>query len=408
VVRSIRTVIVVLVILQIAMIPSGSALAHEETIADGNDAPGPLDIRSTSVRHLGDGRVVHHIQTFRDWSLHTLNVDSFFVILIDNAGTHRSFERCAFAFSLRGHLKGSLTNCKGNYLTSLSVDKVGGDGIDIKIPPKRLGDSYRWAAETFYTSAGGACRQSCVDSAPNTFPLPFHDVAPPDVSVSAPLLPSDVGTSSTVDVDYSASDTGGTGLQSWVVRRSADDGGDWEDLQSGTAPASGTLHMSGLVEGATYLVQTSATDGQDNVGTAETYVEAPWDDASAGVSAGYSGSWTIASPPAGSYAGTLHVASAENATFELSMIVPADHRVEVVWVAPGTGSWEGTISATWPWSPEVATVDASSIPDLPRQRAADLNLVSGTSAALLIVQISVPAGGGAVPLDALAVILKKV
>lgn len=402
-VRSMRTVVMVLVTLQMALIPTGSALAHEETIADGNDVPGPLDIRSTSVRHLGDGRVVHHIQTFGDWSLRALNGDSFFVILIDNAGTHRSFERCAFAFAIRGRLRGSLTNCKSNYLTSLSVDKVGGDGMDIKIPPRRLGDSYRWAAETFYTSAGGACRRTCVDSAPNSFPLPFHDVAPPDVSVSAPLLASDVGTSSTVDVDYAASDAGGSGLESWVVRRSTDDGGAWNDLQTGTTPASGTLHMSDLVEGSTYLVQTSAIDGQNNVGTARTYVAAPWDDASGGLD--YSGSWSTSTVPSGSYAGTMHIASGESAVLTLSMTVPADHRVRVVWIAPGFGGWVGSFNAHWQGQDFPQTVPASSAPDLPRQRVLDLTLDPTDLDGSLSITISVPSGGGAVPVDALAVIL---
>jgi hypothetical protein len=387
--------------------PTGAS-AHSDAIDDPNDTAGALDIRSAGVRHLHSGRVVvHHVQTFGDWSVGTLGDDSFFVILIDNAGTKRSFERCAFAFRSRRGLRGALTNCRGNYITGLGVDKVGADAVDIKIDAK-LGSSYRWAAQTVFAASSGACRSSCVDAAPNVFPLPLHDVTAPETHVVAPTLSSDVGTTSGVEVSYSASDSGGAGLASWVLRRQVQDGvAGWEDLEVGSGPVSSSVQIDDLEEGTTTAVRMVATDGQENIGTSTGYVAAPWDDASSSVTAGYSGSWTTASPPAGSYGGTLHVASAENATFELSMIVPADHRIEVVWVAPGTGTWEGTITATWPWSPESATVDASSVPDLPRQRAADLHLSPSTSDGLLQVEISVPSGGGAVPLDALAVVLTK-
>ena len=382
-----------------------AAFAHTQTFGDENDVPGSLDIRSTSVGHRFDGQVVHHIQTFGDWSLGTLGTESFFVILIDNAGTHRSFERCAFAFRSRDRLRGVLTNCRSNFIDTLGATKVGGDGVDIKIPRARLGGSYRWVAEAFYTSSGGPCRATCVDAVPNDFPLPLHDVTDPDVKVSAPLLPSDVGTSEDVEVEYSVSERGGAGLESWTLRRTVQDGvSSGEELQAGTSAVNSSVQMDDLVEGTTYAVQMHAVDGQENIGIDTTYVSAPWDDASPGLSDGYSGSWS-ASTPAGSFAGTMHVATAEDAVLQLTMTVPADHRVRVVWVAPGTGSWSGTLTVSGYGRNASRTVSAHTIADLPRQRIIDLPLDALSFPSPLTIEISVPSKGGAVPVDAVAVVL---
>lgn len=393
-----------LVFAVLVVVPTGAS-AHTETIDDANDVSGDLDIRSAGVGHRHSGRViVHHVQTFGDWSAGTLGDDSFFVILIDNAGTKRSFERCAFAFRDRHGLRGALTNCRSNFITRLDVDKVGADALDIKIDRSRLGSSYRWAAETVYTTPSGACRGGCVDSAPNDFPLPLHDVAAPIVEVSASLLPSDVGTTSTVDVDYSASDIGGAGLERWAVSRRLQDGSSTsEDLQTGTTATSSSLQMADLAEGSTYALQVTAGDGQENTSEARTYVSAPWDDASPDLGSGYAGSWTT-STPGGAYGQTLHTASGEDASLEYTMSVPADLRVRVIWVAPGTGNWSGTLAVSGFARNTEESITAFDVPDLPRQRVIDLQLNAVDSTTPLTISISVDPGGGAVPIDALAVI----
>jgi hypothetical protein len=401
--RTVRIGLVAALAAQLLVLSTGHAVAHTETISDGNDTRGPLDIRSATVSHIHGTEVDHHIETFGDWSVGTLGNDSFFVIVFDTSGTHKTFERCAFAFQTRKRLRGSLTNCGSRYITSIDVSKEGGSGVDIKVPYTRLGDSYRWAAESVY--AGGSCAHPCVDVVPNTLPLPSHDIAAPTVHVSVPLLSSDVGTTASVDIGYDVSDTGGSGLNSWVVRRSTDDGATWEDLQTGTAAGPGSLPVNDLLEGTTYEVQMNAVDGQENHGIATAYVEDPWDDASADLTADYSGSWSMASAPAGSFGGTMHTATAEDATLTISMPIAAHHQVRVVWVAPGTGTWTGHISASMSGSGQARTVSATSLPDLPRQRAADLLVDPSAYLSTLTVTIAVPAGGGAVPVDALAILV---
>lgn len=348
-----------------------TAIAHTESTLDSNDVRGLLDIKSMTVSHKGEDIMVHALETFSDWSPRDLGSTSYFVFILDTGGTRGSFERCAFIYQTRGNLRGALTNCGKKYLTGLKVIKLAANSVEVRIETDRLGgiDSYRYGVESFYEGTG--CPSRCVDAAPDDFPLPFQDIRRPTITVQAPI-PSDVRTTPDIQVDYSVSDVGGSGLASWALDWSEMGTGVWEPIASGSSPVVSTFDPGELPEGSTFAFHGTASDGQGNVAEKTRYVAIPIDDGSFALS-DYSGTW-ITSTPADSYLATLSTGmgdSATDAVFTATLPCPEGYRCRLIWIAPGYGEWDGLVTVRWAppsIAGDISQVHSSDIEDLPRQR----------------------------------------
>lgn len=118
------------------LLSTGPASAHTFTKTDGNDSPSRIDLKAVSVSHTSTG-VVHKVQTYNPWTPASLQHDSFFVIQIDK-NNDRRYERCAFIF-YRSRLRGSLSNCRAQFIRYLPVAKLSGTSARITIPKSETG-----------------------------------------------------------------------------------------------------------------------------------------------------------------------------------------------------------------------------------------------------------------------------
>jgi hypothetical protein len=227
---------------------------------DGNDTPGPLDIRLVSVRHEMDN-VVHRIVTFSGWNASDLGSDSVFVIAIDRNGDRR-FDRCAFIY-YRAHLRGSLTNCWHQVFRSLEVGKRSRNAVWIKIPTADTNDQYRWAGFSDY-SGPAPCADVCSDVVPNRYPLMLHDFLPPEVSLSNTQLREWRGSTTTqYRFPFVVSDgPSGSGVASWKVQRARLGSGGWTTIVEGKGDGPRSPSMVGSA--GAWKQRIVAIDGRGN------------------------------------------------------------------------------------------------------------------------------------------------
>jgi hypothetical protein len=256
------------------VLSAGPAAAHTFTKTDGNDSPGKLDLRSTSVSHTSTG-VVHKVTTHGTWTPRSLGNDSFFIIQIDT-NNDRNYERCAFIFFASGRLRGSLTNCRSTYIRALPVAKPSGTTARITIPKSAAPPVYWWGVASLWDGPA-PCGNGCVDFAPNTFPDILHDLLPPVITMATtPLRVWQTSTTTDFDFDFTVSDAH-SGVKSWSVQRQPAGGSTWTTVDSGLSAGGQSRPLVG--DPGHWRYRVVATDKQGNVRTGPTrLVLVPTDD----------------------------------------------------------------------------------------------------------------------------------
>ncbi|HUF60199.1 MAG TPA: hypothetical protein VMR89_12105 [Actinomycetota bacterium] len=241
---------------------AGPASAHTVTRTDGNDSPGKLDLRSTSVSHTSTG-VVHKVTTYGTWSARSLGNDSFFIIQIDK-NNDRNYERCAFIFFAGGRLRGSLTNCGNTFIRYLPVAKLSGTTAKITIPKSVLKPAYWWGVASLWDGPA-PCGNGCVDFVPNTFPDVLHDLTPPVVTMTTtPLRVWETSMTPLFNFTFTVSDAH-SGMKSWRVERRTFEESTWEVVSTGTGSGTKNPAITGVPGHSFYRVV--AVDRHGNVKT---------------------------------------------------------------------------------------------------------------------------------------------
>jgi hypothetical protein len=199
---------------------------------DGNDSLGGLDIRAvTSREHYPV--VIHKVTTFESWRPSVLD-DSTIVIAFDR-NDDRRFERCAYVF-FRSRLRGALTNCRRDFIASLSVSRPSASSISVAVPVSQTHMQYRWAVFSYFRGSG-SCSDVCADVVPNRYPLLLHDFQGPVVryETNDDLLAWRVSNSTNHPFRFKVSDgLAGSGLAAWEVQRRPVNVAGWETLATGT------------------------------------------------------------------------------------------------------------------------------------------------------------------------------
>lgn len=312
------------------LLSAGAAAAHTSTRSDGNDSPSRIDLRSVSVSHKTTS-VVHMVTTYNAWTPRSLGDDSFFVIGIDKNHDPSRYERCAFIYFAAGRLRGSLSNCRSQFLQVLPVVKPSGTTAKITIPVGQTGDVYWWYGASFWVGAA-PCRNVCADFTPNRLPDIFHDMVRPTVVIDAfPVLSTDFSASTTVPIGFTATDPGGSGIDTWKVQSSPPGSPPWTTEDQGTGGGS-QIGYAELQEGSSYNIRVVVWDKHGNMDASATRnLVVPFDDSHAMMS--YSGTWAFDTTDASYFQSTHHTGVAgDTVAFTVT-----GESVSII-SGPGTGS----------------------------------------------------------------------
>ena len=315
----------VLIIVMVALVAVGNAYADARAISDGNDRPGPLDIRS--ARHAHDGaRVVHTISTFSSWRSGVIgrNTSNLFAVEISTDGDP-ALERVVLVFSANGRLVAQVFRLPtGTFVGSASASRPNGRTVRVSIPRSRLGNvaGYRWNAHSQYRAAG-ACSRFCSDRAPNSGRV-LHDIVAPAITLTSfPAVPPDVE----YDVSFTLSDKGGAGLDTWELQYRPFGTSTWTTVESGTTGGLKTHHHVSAEDNDDEF-RIVAVDRHGNERILTRLVSVPIDDTSGQIV--YTGEWTHGTGDPLDFRDTLTTAG------------PGSFRVDftftgryVAWVAPG-------------------------------------------------------------------------
>ena len=323
----------VLAALAVALVAVGNAQAGTERIRDGNDRPGPLDIRSATHGHDGD-RLVHTISTFRRWrvGLLGLSTPNLFAVEI-STDRDRAPERAVLIFATNGRLVAEVIRLPaGTSVGSASASKPNGRTVRVSIRRSRLGNptGYRWNAHSQY-HAGGPCSDFCVDRAPNSGRV-LHDVAAPAIALTSfPAIPPDVE----YDVSFRVSDTGGAGLRRWELQHRPFGSPGWTTVESGSAGGPKAHHHVSS-EDADDEFRVVAADRQGNRRVSPVrLVSVPIDDTSPSLVYSANDTWTHGPGDPRDFRGTLSTSvDDETGTVVPTVTLEFTGRY-VAWVAPG-------------------------------------------------------------------------
>jgi hypothetical protein len=298
-----RRRVVLLTVVVVALFAVGNAYADSRAISDGNDRPGPLDIRSASHAHNGE-RIVHTISTFNRWRLGVLgpNTPNLFAVEISTDGD-RALERVVLVFSRNGHLVAPIIRLpSGAVVGSASASRPNSRTVRVSIRRSLLGNpsGYRWNAHSQYRKAGGACSQFCIDRAPNRGRV-LHDITAPRAFFFGSW--SAVPPAPEYDVDFSVFESGGSGLASWRLEHRSFGETMWSVLASGVAGGSKTYHQI-ATQGDIDQFRIVAADHQGNrTVTPVRTVSVPIDDTNVALT--YSSGWSVLGLTS-AFLGTLH------------------------------------------------------------------------------------------------------
>jgi hypothetical protein len=292
----------VLVLVIVALVAAGNAQADTRAISDGNDRPGPLDIRSAGHAHDG-ARVVHTISTFRSWRSSVIgrNTSNLFAVEISTDGDPAP-ERVVLVFSANGRLLAQVIRLPaGTLVGSASASKPNGRTVRLSIPRSRLGNvaGYRWNAHSQYRAAG-SCSRFCSDRAPNSGRV-LHDIMAPAITLTSfPTIPPDVE----YDVSFTVSDKGGAGLDNWELEHRLFGTPGWTTVASGTTAGSKSHHHV-AAEDADDEFRVVAGDRQGNSSVSPIrVVSIPIDDTNPLLT--YTGLWSQDLAVPQDFRGTLH------------------------------------------------------------------------------------------------------
>lgn len=325
--RGVATAPVLALTLAIGVLLAPPALAHSFTQTDGNDTAGKLDLASVSVGHKA-GAIVYTFRTRARWTSRSLGARSFFVVGIDKDGDE-DYERCAFIF-YDNRLRGSLTNCRDNFIDPLAVSHPSGTVAKVVIPTAAagLGGAYWWyGASQWFGRA--PCRSGCNDFAPNQYPDLLHDLTPPVVTTdSDPLRIWEASTSPDFVFPFVVNDAH-TGIASWTVQSRPLETTTWTAVSTGSGEGPHDPSITGVAPGQ-YQYRVVAIDDQgnrDNGGIRLVYVPTDVDaDTGPGISVGgvdtadviaYGGSYVALNDVADSYAVTFDHTGGPCRRFEL-------------------------------------------------------------------------------------------
>jgi hypothetical protein len=299
--RSWRGVTVVTAVL-VALVAVGNAHADTKRISDGNDRPGPLDIRSATHGH-GVGRVVHTISTFSTWRVGVIgaSTSNLFAVEISTDGDP-ALERVVLVFSANSRLRALVVRLPtGTVVGSASASKPNARTVRVAIRRSLLGSpgGYRWNAHSQYRAAG-ACSGFCSDRAPNLGRV-LHDVTAPRTNFFGSWVT--VPPAAEYDLQFSVSDTGGSGLASWRLEHRSFGETAWSVLTNGSTGGSKTYHHV-AAQGDNDQFRVVAADHQGNsTATPVRTVSVPIDDANAALT--YSTGWSAVGLSS-AFLGTLH------------------------------------------------------------------------------------------------------
>ena len=335
------------------------AVAHNFTRNDGNDSPGKLDLRSVSVSHTSSA-VVHKVRTYDSWTPRSLGSKSFFLIQIDkNDAAQGVYERCAFIFYTT-RLRGSLTNCKDQFIRYLPVAKLAGTVATITIPKSQTGNVYWWAGASSW-SGRAPCRGGCVDFTPDNFPDMLHDMIQPVVNLTTtPLRVWESSTDANFTFPFTVSDAH-SGIKSWTVQRRQVGPPAWTFVASGTAAGPKNPEITDGVEGTRFDYRVVARDRQGNQRIRIRRIYIPTDDDNLGAAGVFSNPPTPDSNGAYFSGGYSPMAATETLTYTFTA-PGGDCTFELI--GPGDGSWTIEVSADGGLATWVSDADRD---DLPRQ-----------------------------------------
>ena len=314
--------------LVVALVAVGNARADTKRISDGNDRPGPLDIRSATHGHAGD-RVVHTISTFRRWRVGRIGpkTPNLFAVEISTDGD-RALERVVLIFSRNGRMVAPVFRRSGRrfiQIGSATASRPSRRTVRVSIRRSLLGNpkGYRWNAHSQYQAAG-ACSDVCIDKAPNSRRV-LHDITAPAIALTSfpsfPAVPPDVE----YDVSFRVSDTGGSGIRRWQLQHRPFGTPTWTTVASGTAGGlKSHHHVSAEDNDDQFRVVAVDRSGNTKVSPIR-LVSVPVDDDALT----YTGTWTTGGT-SDEFLGTLHSSSEQNAEASYSF-----NGQTVAWVAPG-------------------------------------------------------------------------
>jgi hypothetical protein len=320
--------------LVVALIAVGEARADTKRVSDGNDRPGPLDIRSATHGHDGD-RVVHTISTFGRWGVGLIGRNTSNLLALEiNTDGDRAVERVILIWSRNGRMRAPVFRRSGRRfigIGSATASRPNGRTVRVSIHPRLLGDprGYRWNAHSQFQAPGG-CSDFCIDKAPNSRRV-FHDLAAPAIALvsfpSFPAVPPDVE----YDVSFRVSDPGGSGIRLWQLQHRPFGTSTWTTVASGTGGGLKSPHyVSAEDNDDQYRVV--AVDRQGNTKVSPTrLVSVPVDDDALT----YTGTWTTGGT-SDDFRGTLRSSSEAGATASYSF-----NGQYVAWVAPGGSGHAG-------------------------------------------------------------------
>jgi hypothetical protein len=346
-----------------ALLSPALARAHEETVVDGNDRPGVLDVRSTSVSHTRNA-VRHTITTFQGWSPSLIDIRkspiNYLAIGFDVSGDS-AFDRYLIFLEEKGHLRGFWTTRSGLILTTFRASRPNRRTVSVLIPSYTLqqGGGYYWAAVSVLHRNG----RTVVDRAPNQTVL-LHDLVPPKVDVTP--LTWDISTfmsdTTSIPVEFTVGEPARSSGLSWRLERRESQETAWETMDSGNGEGPKTAALTGA-DGGNYVYRVVATDGQGNTTSGARWrLSFPTDDANALFASSYGGTWST-TPLGDPYLGTLHSTSTPGATFTYAFNVT--HRnTDIIWIGPLNPGGGGQASLALDGNSPFAVVQAG--PDADR------------------------------------------
>jgi hypothetical protein len=323
----------IVLLVGVALGAAETAFADSRSVADGNDRPGPLDIRAAGHGHSGTA-VTHRITTFSTWRARLLgpNTPNLFAVDFSTDGDPGA-ERIVVIYSVNGRMRADVFRPNGVFVGRAAASKPNARTATVSIPRVRLGSPthYRWTALSLFSSRR-LCRNGCLDEAPNTGRI-LHDITAPRVTFPAPPL---VPASTTYDIDFRVSDAGRSGLRDWRVQHRLFGEQAWTTVQRGSRSGPNT-HQHTSPQDTEDQFRILVRDRQGNMTvSAIRNVWVPVDDSDTDIA--YVDMWA-STPTPGAFLSSVTSSSdpGDTATFQFTGRF-------VAWVAPGGGTGMASVS----------------------------------------------------------------
>jgi hypothetical protein len=318
-----------------ALVFPALALAHSETVRDGNDRPGPLDIRTVSLSHARDS-IRYTINMFSPWRTSVISEErtplNYVAVGFDLRGDS-SFERFAILLERKGGLRGFFIAPGRRILRPLASSRPNRRSVSVLVPRDLLDDpgTYYWAALSDFHRSG----RHHTDWIPNRETL-LHDLVAPVINLHSPLqtISTFYSATTTFPIGFNINDPGRSAGVDWHLERRLLGSAKWETDDSGEGEGPHTAEASGE-EGGNYFLRVVARDRHGNMSKSSAWsVSVPLDDANAAFSGAYSGAWTT-TPEGAPFQGTLHSTSTVDSAFTYTFTVTHPD-TRIAWIGPGT------------------------------------------------------------------------